>query len=71
MKLELPGKQSPAAVTWLRASSIAATGDITLGGQAFGVSTQTGLLEGTAQLTELAPTITPTRCGSHPRARRS
>ena len=55
VKLDIPGANAPAAVTWLQAPSIAATGNITLGGQSFGASTETGLLAGTPQLTELAP----------------
>jgi hypothetical protein len=53
--LHVPGAQAPAALTWLRAPSVTATGDITLGGQSFGDGTQTGLLEGTPQLTDLTP----------------
>jgi hypothetical protein len=55
IKLDIPGAQPPAAVTWLRAPSIAATANITLGGQSFGAGTQTGLLAGTPQLTTLVP----------------
>lgn len=53
--LTIPGARAPAAVTWLRAPSIAATGSITLGGQSFGASTQDGLLAGTPQHSDLAP----------------
>jgi hypothetical protein len=55
VKLDIPRAQAPAALTWLRAPSITATDGITLGGQSFGASTQTGLLAGTPQVTDLAP----------------
>jgi hypothetical protein len=55
VRLTIPGARAPASVMWLRAPSIAATGNITLSGQSFGAGTQTGLLAGTPQPTDLAP----------------
>jgi hypothetical protein len=44
VELQLPSAGGPAALEWLRAPSVSATGGVTLGGQTFGAETSTGSL---------------------------
>ena len=53
--LTIPGVTGPAAVQSLRARGLAATGDVTLGGQTFGAATSTGELAGTPQQQSVVP----------------
>jgi hypothetical protein len=53
-RVELAHTRGPAALTLLRAPSLTARTGVTLGGQTFGASTQTGRLGGRPQVAELA-----------------
>ena len=54
--VSVPGVAGPASVTALRAPSLAATQDVTLGGASFGHTTATGELAGSTQSPGLVPT---------------
>jgi hypothetical protein len=54
VRVAIPGATQPAVLTALRAPSITATHDITLGGQSFGSQTDSGLLGGQPKLVDVA-----------------
>jgi hypothetical protein len=55
VRLRIPSATGPGSIEQLRAPSVHATTNVTLGGQTFGSQTGTGQLAGTAQTTTLAP----------------
>ncbi|MDQ6748288.1 MAG: glycosyl hydrolase family 79 C-terminal domain-containing protein [Candidatus Dormibacteraeota bacterium] len=55
VRLRLPAGYGPASLEQLRAPSVQATSQVTLGGQTFGSQTRTGLLAGPSRVSTLRP----------------